>query len=115
LRKIRENEENNMRIIKAKDMKSRDDVKIILDSMIPVNEFLDTISENSIEYEDICFNVQIQFSEIYEALGVEIMKITSKNLAIANLMSFRMWDYLRGEVSFDDLLAYLKKEYESRE
>lgn len=104
-----------MRKIKAENIKNEEVVKLILDSLIPVNQYLDKIGEDSFEYENICEEVQEQFCEILEALNLYLMIYSNKNIAVTDLMIFKMWDYLREEIKFYELIKYLKKEYKRRD
>ena len=99
---------------KAENITSNEMVKVILDSLVSTNEYLNTIDEGSFEYENICENVQDQFSEIYEFLNIHLMSFNNHNFFIADLMNFKMWDYLREEVAFDSLIDYLNSEYSKR-
>jgi hypothetical protein len=103
------------KMIKAENIHNEEDVKIILDLIKPYNKYLDTIDEYSVEYEDMCFNIQEQFGEIFEALNIGEMKITNKNMMLSDLMCMRTWDYLKGKISFKNLIKELKKDYSKRE
>lgn len=104
-----------MRIMKAENIKNLWDVEMTLNMLKPTNDYLDTIDEYSYEYDDICEYVQKQFCEILDALNLNIVKLTLTNIAIGNIMNMFLWDYLKGEITFDELIDELNKQYEVRE
>ena len=104
-----------MRKIKAKNIKSNDVVKLILDDLKPINEYLDEISEGSWEYEDLCEDIQEQFCEILDYLNMSTMMYTNNNIFITDMMNFVLWDYLKEEITFEELINKLEQYYSSRE
>lgn len=102
-------------MVSAKLIKNEQHIKDILDSLKPYNKYLNTISTDSFEYENICEKIQEQFCEIYEALNISKMKLVAGNLATVDLMNFTMWNYLKNKISFENLLKKLKKYYSSKE
>lgn len=104
-----------MLLIKANKIINIEMIKMIMDDLIAINEYLDYIGENDQRYEDICSNVQEQFNEILESMNIQLMKITNTNMAITSIMLALMWDYLLKEIEFDDLINRLKAEYSKRD
>jgi hypothetical protein len=104
-----------MMLIKANKIKNIEMIKMIMDDLIAINEYLDYIGESNQRYEDICSNVQEQFNEILESMNIQLMKITNTNMDITSIMLAIMWDYLRKEIEFDDLINRLKAEYSKRD
>jgi hypothetical protein len=84
-------------------------VKRILDGLKPYNSYINTLNENSYEYEDMCENITFQLCEIEEVLiGKE--KYNSENIARADIRIMSYWKYLNGKISFEKLLKNLNEE-----
>lgn len=91
----------------AKDIKTKDDIKLLLDMLKPFNSYIDTLIECSLNYELSCEKVSDQLCEIDKALcGFE--KVDDTSLCNANMRMFSYWDYLKNEIDFNELLNNLK-------
>jgi len=100
-------EKNRLRKILADNIRTKETVKYILDSLKPYNEYIDTLNENSFEYENECERVAGHYLEIDEALcGTEI--ITDESLYKADLRCFAYWAYIREEITWKQLVKQLK-------
>lgn len=104
-----------MRKYKAKTINSKEMMKLILDNLKSINEYLDIIGEESWEYEDLCQEIQEQFCEILEYLNMSTMKYTNHNIFITDMMNFALWDYLKEEITFRELINKLEQHYDSRD
>lgn len=98
-------------MIKSSEIKNLTIVKYILDNLKPINEYIDTLVEDSFEYENLCENVQEQLCEIEEALiGKE--KYNMENIAKVDIRLMSYWNYLKEEIDFEELLEILKEHSE---
>jgi len=92
----------------AKDIKNRETIKYILDSLKSVNEYIDTLREDSFEYDDLCEKVADRYLEIDEALvGKCIITDEVTNLAI--FRTFTYWDYIKEEITWNEFVNRIKK------
>lgn len=83
-------------------------VENILIKLKEVNKYIDNFNEDSFEYEHLCENIQEQLCEIEEALiGAE--QFNEENRFRATMRINYYWNYLRNEISFNELLTCLKK------
>lgn len=112
---INQKENERMRKIKSENIKSKDMVRLILDNLKPINEYLDEIGEESWEYEDLCKDIQEQFCEILDYLNMSTMPYTNHNIFTTDIMNFALWDYLKEELTFEELINKLEQYYNSRE
>lgn len=91
----------------AKDIKTKETIKYILDMLKPYNSYIDTLVEGSFNYGSACEKISDQLCEIDEALcGFE--KVDDTSLCNANIRMFSYWDYLKNEIDFDELIDNLK-------
>jgi len=92
----------------AKDIKNKETIKYILDSLKPVNEYIDTLKEDSFEYDDLCEKVADRYLEIDEALtGKEL--ITDEAIKNATFRTFTYWDYIKEEITWNQFVNKIKK------
>ena len=104
-----------MRKIKAENIKSKEMVELILDNLKPINDYLDEIGEESWQYEDLCEDIHEQFCEILDYLNVSTMMYTNHNIFVSEMMTIALWDYLKEELTFEELINKLYQYYDSRE
>jgi hypothetical protein len=94
--------------ILAKDIKNKEIIKYILDLLKPMNEYIDTLEEDSFEYNQCCDKIADHYLEIDEALfGCEL--ITQKSTSNAMLRSFTYWAYIKGEINWNTFVKRIKK------
>lgn len=93
---------------KFKDINDLNHVKEILDGLKPHNKLIDSIPEDSIDYEMETERIGEQLCEIDEfIIGME--KISQHNLINADLRMMTYWSYLKEEITFEELLKSLKE------
>lgn len=99
--------------ILAKDIKTKEMVKFILDSLKPTNEYIDTLKEDSIDYELICEKVEEHYLEIDEALiGKE--PYNQNNMINTDMRRITYWDYIKDEITWEEFIEYIK-DYTSKD
>lgn len=97
----------------AKDIKNKNQVKFILDSLKPINEYIDTLDEDSSKYEHFCEKVEEVYLEVDEALiGCE--EFTKENIINAEVRRMIYWNYIKGDISWNEFISEIKK-YSSKE
>lgn len=95
-------------MIKADQIKSKETIIAILDYLKPYEEHISTMVEGSYRYENACEWVSEWFFEIEEALiGKE--KLTDNNQINTDIRMMAYWDYLKGDISVEELFSSLKK------
>lgn len=90
------------------DLYDDDISKKVLDSLKIENKRIDTMDENNKEYEDACFFVQLQFSELMDHYFGK-QPIIEDKIYLVDLMVMTFWDYLDDKISYNGLLKKLKK------
>lgn len=93
------------RIIKINNL---NDVKEILDSLKPMENYISTLDENSFEYEDLCERVEDVLIEIEKAL-IGKQEYNMSNLAKCDIRIFSYWQYLGNKMTFKKLMKELKE------
>jgi hypothetical protein len=82
-------------------------VKYILDSLKPLNRYIDNFPENSSEYELLCKKVEDHYLEVDEALiGKE--QFNQSNLVNAELRRDTYWEYIKEEISWSEFVSEIK-------
>lgn len=105
------------KIIKSENITNDEIAQWVLNNLKPYNQYLDTISEDSCEYEDLCEKVNDQFIEIEEYFThkSKMHKCNNKNCAVVDMVLFEFWKYLKGKIKFSTLkknVIKFSKEYE---
>lgn len=94
--------------VQAENIKNKNQVKSILDSLKPINKYIDTLDEDNSRYEYLCEKVEEVYLEIDEALiGCE--EFTKENMANATIRRMIYWDYIKGNISWDKFVSEIKK------
>lgn len=96
-------------MVKEENIRDLNHVRIILEHLKSINDYIDeNLCEGDYEYEDLCENIVMQICEIEEfILGKEI--IDSKALFRCDVRMMSYWEYLRNEITFDELMLSLKE------
>ena len=94
--------------ILAEDIKNKNQVKFILDSLKPINKYIDTLEEDGFEYENLCEEVEEVYLEVDEAL-VGCEEFSKENIANATIRRMICWDYIKGNISWDKFVSEIKK------
>jgi len=97
----------NVRLIKSEQITSFNIIKDILDSLKPTEEYINTLEENSYEYENMCEKVQLYLNEIEDAL-VGKQEYNMHNLARLDSRLYAYWRYLGNKLTFSNLVKELK-------
>lgn len=96
-----------MRIIKS--ISSLNHVKLILDKLKPVEEYISQeLDGNSSEYERTCNKIGEQFSVIDEFI-LDLENINPHNISNSILRQYCYWDYIQNKLDFDVLIRELKR------
>lgn len=94
--------------VQAENIKNKNQVKSILDSLKPINKYIDTLDEDDSRYEYLCEKVEEVYLEIDEALiGCE--EFSEENIANATIRIMIYWDYIKGNISWDKFVSEIKK------
>lgn len=94
--------------VQAENIKNKNQAKSILDSLKPINKYIDTLDEDDSRYEYLCEKVEEVYLEIDEALiGCE--EFTKENMANATIRRMIYWDYIKGNISWDKFVSEIKK------
>lgn len=94
--------------VQAENIKNKNQVKSILDSLKPINKYIDTLDEDNSRYEYLCEKVEEVYLEIDEALiGCE--EFTKENMENATIRRMIYWDYIKGNISWDKFVSEIKK------
>src|SRR5690606_31009518 len=79
--------------VQAENIKNKNKVKSILDSLKHINKYIDTLDEDDSRYEYLCEKVEEVYLEIDEALiGYE--EFSEENIANATIRIMIYWDYI---------------------
>lgn len=74
-----------------------------MESLKPINKYIDKLREDSHEHEHLCEKVEEHYLEVDEALvGKE--NFTQENLFNADMRRAIYWDYIKGETSWDEFV-----------
>lgn len=97
-------------MIKAEQIKTKEDIILILDYLKPYNKMIDDLGfeEDTLEYENACEQIAKYLWEIDEAL-VGLQQVNTKNLADVDIRMMSYWNYLKGKISEKKLFKTLKK------
>jgi hypothetical protein len=94
--------------ILAKDIQTKEMVKFILNSLKPMNEYINTLDESSFEYEHLCEKVEEHYLEVDEALiGNELYN--QKNIINADIRRMIYWNYIKGEITWKEFVSEIKE------
>lgn len=93
-------------MIKSKDILNNEHIKFILDSLKPTEKYINTLNEDSFEYETLCEKVGDQLCEIDEYLFEKTL-INDHYIILADIRIMLYWDYLQSKLSFTKLLNKL--------
>lgn len=85
-----------------------------LEKLKEVNQYLDTIPEESYEYESLCEKMVEYFGEITDVLlkGHKI-KLSLQTMQQSMFLNMAFWNYLKGTLTFSVLLEQVMKYYEA--
>lgn len=96
-------------MIKESQIQDLNHVKVILDNLKPINDYIDNfLEENTYEYEHACEEIMFQLCEV-EGFVIGKEKYNSYSLYLCNMRILTYYDYLKGNINFKELLSELRE------